>query len=417
MGIQQFTTILQLFFTRILSAVLGFVLFFLIAKMISNDAVGVFSYVYSFLLIVSITCHFGFSNSIVKHLSPHLETQQFSVLKTYYIMLFLVNTGLVAVGLVLILLLLHFTNFFPVEYKGYIVNSLYALLPLTLLNTITCIFKSLKCFGYDILFYSIIPNIICIISIAFMKTVDSLVWAYILSVWLSFAGSMLFLYFKFKNIFTEKTQKVDFKLFLTDSSINWVSTIIVYVWEGIDVLWLSHYATAAEIGTYSLSKKIAYLPNFVLIAVSTIAARNYAIMAANSDFGSLRKEYSFFIQKLTWLAVFIGICYVLIGEYLFKLVNIYDHVDMYLISILLLISLVNVVVGISDDLLFTIGKVTYFQAILLASFVLFLITSYYIIPTHKGIGCAIALMVAAVFKNINTFTKSKKELTLLSIES
>lgn len=412
--IQRFASILQLFVVRTLSAVLGFVMFFLIAKWINNDAVGVFSYIYSFLLIVSITCHFGFSNSIVKHLSPYLETRQFSVLKSYYLMLFLVNTVLVVIALIVILLLLNYTTLFPSEYKVYIYDCLYALLPLTLLNTVTCIFRSLKYFGYDIFFYSIIPNIVCIIGLPFIKTADSLVFVYVGSVWLSFIGALGFLYYRFTNIFTEKPEKVSFKLFLIDSSINWLTTIIIYFWEGIDVLWLSHYATAAEVGTYSLSKKIAYLPNFALVAVATILARNYAILTANKDFQSLRKEYQFFIRKLSWLSIFAGIVYLLIGKYLFSLIGISKNIDIHLINILLLISLINVVIGISDDLLFTIGNVKYFQVIIAVSFIIFLISSYYLVPLYKGEGCAIALLIAAIFKNINTYTKSKKELTALS---
>ena len=248
----------------------------------------------------------------------------------------------------------------------------------------------------------------------FIKTADSLVFVYVGSVWLSFIGALGFLYYRFTNIFTEKPEKVSFKLFLIDSSINWLTTIIIYFWEGIDVLWLSHYATAAEVGTYSLSKKIAYLPNFALVAVATILARNYAILTANKDFQSLRKEYQFFIRKLSWLSIIAGIVYLLIGKYVFSLIGISKNIDIHLINILLLISLINVVIGISDDLLFTIGNVKYFQVIIAVSFIIFLISSYYLVPLYKGEGCAIALLIAAIFKNINTYTKSKKELTALS---
>ncbi len=412
-ALEKFAAIIQLFAIRTSSAVLGFALFFLIAKLINNDAMGIFSYVYSFLAIASIVCHFGFSNSIVKHLSPHFERKEYGVLKSYYVKLFKINGLSVSIAIVLVLFLLQFTSIFPNEYKIYIFHSLFALLPFTLLFTVTCIFRSLKCFGYDILFFSIIPNLMCIIATFFIKTADSLVLVFVVSVWVSFLGSFAFLFFKFRDIFAVKRVKIDFKPFLKDSSINWMSCIVIYVWENVDVLWLSHYTSATDIGTYALSKKIAYLPNFILIAVSSISARNYSILVSKKEYTTLSKEYMFFIQKLLWFALFIGICYLFIGEPLFKFIGIFNSINIHLVSLLLLISLVNVVVGISDDVLFTIGKAAYFQLIITVSFLLFLISAAYLIPEYKAYGCVVALMVGAFAKNISTFLKSKKELSVL----
>jgi O-antigen/teichoic acid export membrane protein len=279
---------------------------------------------------------------------------------------------------------------------------------MSLLTIISAVFQALKKTTLFMLFQTTLINVVFFIFLLVFKSLEINLKTfnlYVLSVAIVLLISFLFLYKMFKSLnkddikseeITEysytKISKVSFPMMMSSSF------ALLMGWS--DIFMLSYYKTAADIGIYNSTLKLAALSSITLMAVNAIATPKFVEFYTRNDIlgleGIVKKSTKMiFLTSLPILLVLIIFSKPILGFF-------GDEFRLgYLALIYLCISrFVNAISGSVGYIMQMTDQQKVFQNILIIAFVINLILNYLLIPKYSYDGAAIASSLSMIFWNI-----------------
>lgn len=396
-------------FFRILSILSGYFLFYILAKYFGADGVGFFSTMWTLIMVSVVFSKMGFDTSIVRYIAEFSKKSEFHNIAIIYTksFIFITLSGILVMVLILVFSKSLSLIFFKTsEYSKYIVYLSFVILPLTFLNFNAESQKALK----KITVYSILQNGSINLFLAFIlfsiilfqwstgkaMIVNSLIIAIVCLMLISFI-------FVFKNIGFSKT---NFNFPFTNKQIlkttlpMLLSNSLFLVMNWTDILMLSGFKTATDVGIYNTSLKIASISTIVLIGINTIAMPKYAeLKNEHLRFRKFVKQTTFLII-LSSLPIFIGIMLfpdILLG--IFGNEFIVGKTTLLILAVGMFFSAIS---GSTVHILNMTGQEKIVQNILLISAGFNFILNFILIPIYGINGAAIATASTTIFWNLTT---------------
>lgn len=210
------------------------------------------------------------------------------------------------------------------------------------------------------------------------------------------------------NTFTSKTLlAVAFPMLL--------STSMLMVMNWTDTLMIGYYLEESEVGIYRLAFKVAALITFAQFAINSIAAPMFSSFKAKGDMEGLRK----IVRNIGYLNVIISgpifIVIILFPEFLLNLFGEEFTTGVAPLIILAIGGVINALSGPVMYLLNMTGKEKSARNIIMVASVLNIMFNLSFIPTYGLLGAAYATSISTVIWNALAVVQVKKEYGFISI--
>jgi len=381
---------------------------------------GIFSLCITILSIAILIPKFGFDNALVRiitELNVSNNSIEISrVLKKAF-------TISIVISLVIIILIISFSDKLAVnvlrnpEMEPYIVLVSYILIPTVILVIISATFQALKKTMLFMLFQTALINIFFFLFLMLCYAIEIKLKIFEVYAYATLSaliiGSIIF--FKVirenhaNNILIDssaytyrKIADISFPMMLSSSF------ALLMGWS--DILMLSYYKTASDVGIYNSSLKLAALSGITLIAVNAIAAPKFVEFYSKNDMNGLKNV----VQKSTKMIFFMS-APVLIILIIFSKQILSFFGDEFIVGYIALIYLcasrfINAISGSVGYIMQMTDQQKTYQNIIVIAFIINLGLNFILIPKFGFNGAAIASSIAMVFWNISLVIIIKRKL-------
>lgn len=175
-------------------------------------------------------------------------------------------------------------------------------------------------------------------------------------------------------------------------------TQLVIAWS--PMLILGRWAEAQEIGAFSVASRTAMLTSLVLTAVSSIAAPNFAAMHNKGDLPGLIRVARHSTRLMLLAATPVAAVFVFIPETIMGVFG-KDFVSgATMLTIMTLGQFVSVASGSVSQLLSMTGHERLLRRAYIGAAVLGVVLSFVLIPSHGGLGAAVAAACSVAAVNV-----------------
>ena len=380
-----FHDILHSFFSRGLSLGLGFLVTILIIRNFSVEVFGE----YSFLLSIAMTCfqfaHLGFSSANTYYVVHNRRLLPFLLANTQVLGVF--------VGLISLIVLLILTNiYFQRDVSLIVVTSfLVPFLVITELNRglLTGLEKIKVANNLDVL-AKVLYTLMVIAVIIYFQSIWSLLFAYVMQMFIYSSTSFYNLFKKAKNKF-----KPSFHLFTKTSNYSiriYITLFLSFLVLKIDVYFIEYFMGNKPLGIYSLAATLA--THLILIVQVVIPLMLPKLATIQSPVERIKKlgnilTYSFL------LLIGINIGFYFIGEWFIVLVfgDKYQE-SVIIIQILLMATSVLALESILAQYYAFIGKIKFLIYYWIITLLVNVILNYLWIPEFGIIGAAWSSLIS-----------------------
>jgi O-antigen/teichoic acid export membrane protein len=396
------------FISKIISIGVGYVFFLLVSKFYNAAEVGIFSTMWTVLMIGAVIGKLGVDTSIVRFIAGDIaENEGNNIYKLRLKGLKLVFMASIVVAGIINLLaenicLLFFDTLDELNLVRIIGASV---IPFALFTyNIEC-FRGLKQIAKYSIFQSWLIYLITLIFIfsltAFLPekgiSVYSLSIALVIIMVATFIISVkTFKGYKLKDE-GDFDEKYATKYFLKISLPMLFSSSLFFIMNWTDVLMLQGFLSDDDVGIYTIAAKTAALISIILVAVNSIAAPKFAELYQKKQIVAFKKV----VKQTTLFASVVGLpAFIIIIFFPSFLLNLFgDEFTQGRMSLLILSfgQLVNVSAGSTIPLLNMTGKEVTGWFILLAGAALNIILNWWLIPIYGIEGAALATMSSTVF--------------------
>ena len=296
---------------KIFGILIQYFFFWVLAKYFNAQGVGVFSILWTIMVVLTVFSKLGFDTAIVKIIATYITTGKNNLIPGTYKKVFCL---VIVAALLLIVLISSGSGYISMLFfdnRSFVNNILIisaAVLPLTLMNINAEVFKSFK----KITLFSVFQNgsiyalasVFVIAGYFIYQDEKLMVVSVLISVLILYIISQLLikkqLLSPFKNVFKNDTSLNNtddthgmFKMALPMLLSN--SLFLVLSWT--DTLMLGAFEDEANVGIYNIALKIAALNTIILVGVNSIAMPKYAELFAKKEISGLRT----FVKQTTLL--------------------------------------------------------------------------------------------------------------------
>jgi O-antigen/teichoic acid export membrane protein len=393
---------------------IGYLFFWILAMLYGAQGVGVFSSLWTILMVNVVIAKLGFDTSIVKYIASFYSQKKFSLIPKIYKkgVLWITLTGIVVTGLLMLLSAPLSQLFFETtEFNYLIIIVAISIIPLSLINYNAEALKGLK----NITGFSIFQNgtvyiaTLVIIGIFYLfekseTTINHSVYSLGIGLVLLLPISFLFI----KKTFERKgnNQKTFIgELPFTNREIlkttlpMLLSNSLFLIMSWTDILMLSAFKPEAEVGIYNTAIKIAALNSIVLVAVNSIAMPKYAELYERKD-SALFKN---FVKQTTLLIFIISLPILLVififPEFMLGIFGSEFETGRDALLILAGAQFFSAISGSTIHILNMAGKEIIARNILTISTLLNIVLNFILIPDYGILGAAIATGFTTILWN------------------
>lgn len=401
------------FFFKILSVLLSYVFFYVLAKKFGAVGLGIFNTCFTVLILTSVIAKLGLDTALVKYIAEYVvKDNKQGIGKLYLVSLLFIFIFGTIIGLLIYLFSIKLSFlFFDNSNQGHLFRIIgFTIVPFSITQLNSEYFRGLK----KITAYSVLQNgtvyfiILMLIFLAsqYYHNVDFLIYSlFFTSVFLMLLSTFLIFKndfaFRFKKIIDSKNKSGINKRQLLSVSIPMLfSNSLFFVMTWTDTLMLSAFHSEDIVGVYNIALKIASLNTIALIAINSIASPKFSEIYSSEG----KRRFKRIVQQTTlisWLVslpVFLVI--LIFPESILKIFGQEFLVGKNALIILSVGQIVSAFAGSTMIVLNMTGREKAGRNILIVTVILNILINYILIPRYGIIGAAIATMFSTVFWNL-----------------
>lgn len=398
------------FFFKVVNYLLGFAYIFIIARFYSIEAQGIFSIVYTILLLSVLISKFGINTSSLKWISIHFEEKELNNAKEIffrglYLTIFfssVISGALFLSGGAIA------TLFFKKESLEIPIKVISLSIPfMTPLEMISSYFLAKRnVFMYGLYFFVskfVFPlSLLC--ALLLLNYNEDIIPVYCYTIGIAFSGaiSLIHIYFdtrklgKVRGLFDfraiKKLVKESFPLLLS-------SSLVMIMWWS-DTFILGVFGTEKEVGIYSIAVKLASITTFVYNAISTILQPKIAHCYRIGNSIELGKVLKYSSKVILFTSLPVAIALGVFPKFFLSIFG-EEYKSGYLVLLLLLLAqFINTLTGPVGSFLSMTGNERFQFKIIFVSLILNMIVSLLLVNKYGGEGVALGSAIGMIFWNI-----------------
>ncbi|MDA3911043.1 MAG: flippase [Bacteroidales bacterium] len=396
---------------KFLSVFIGYFFFWLLAKWLGADGVGVFSTAWTILMIGAVFGKIGFDTSIVKFIAGSIgRKNQHHVRPIYRYSITIVGINAMLVAGILYIFAQPISELFfnSAQYTNIVRIIAITVVPLSILNINAESLKALK----NITAFSIFQNSsIYLAIILIMLFLTNYGITNKSSIFALSMGTSLLMFISFIVVFSNFRKKLhhnpdkpayqfNFKKTIGISLPMMLTNSLFLIMSWMDILMLSAFKTDADVGIYNTSLKISAVISIALIAINSIALPKYAELFEKNDMLGFRKvvKQTSFLNFGLSLPVFLLI--LLVPGFLLGIFGEEFIAGKMSLIILAIGQIFSAFSGSTIHVLNMTGKENAAKNILITTALLNLVLNYLLVPKYGINGAAIATAISTVIWNL-----------------
>jgi O-antigen/teichoic acid export membrane protein len=388
--------------------IIQYIFFWLIARYFNATGVGVFSLLWTILIIAAVFSKLGFDTALVRIIPTLIEkNNRPQIPKLYQQVIRVVFFASIVIGCLLIIFANQLSSLFfqSKDYFNYFLIISITVIPLSILNLNAEVFKSFK----KITLFSSFQNASIFVIASIIIWIGNLKFNHINIVFIAVAVATISLlsisiYYLVKLFRKEiKTAnaiefnlspyyKMALPMLLTNSLfliMNWTDTIM-----------LGSFLEESKVGVYNVALKISALTTVVLVGVNSIAMPKYAELYASNNMDELKyfaKRTSLLTFSLSSVAFLIIIIFpeFLLGFFGEEFIQ--GKSTLFILSSGMLFCTFS---GSSILLLNMTGKEIASRNILIVTVIINIVLNLILIPQYEIQGAAIATASSTILWNL-----------------
>lgn len=396
------------FLMRLSSALAGFLITFLVARVLSPADAGIYMLGIAFLTISVAICMLGFKTTFVRYVAAYNAENNNSVIRGIVIFGLLIALIFSVIFSFLIYSLSEYMaiNFFSKHEFAPILKLSAFILPFMCIHQlIAYAIQGLHRANLSVFYEKILPSVLFILTIITLVVKTSFEFSSVNLISIFFICTVITFFMSiFTWLFINKFSfKVDFSqsknIFLSSVPV-WVSSIAAICTEWGAQIISGAYLPSDELAAFAISQRTSSIMLLSLVAINLVAAPRFAASFKKNRLYEL-KETSLFCSRMMFaIAVPLMAIMLFFSEYLLSLFGsgYMKHVDV--LRVLLIGQFINVLTGSVGFLLNMTGHEKDMRNIIIVSGVLSLILAFSLIPIYGILGAAISSSISISFQNL-----------------
>jgi len=420
------------FFLRIGGQLLGFFLTLLIAKYFGAEALGEYMLAVVVLRIFTLLAKLGLDTTSIRFSASFAAQNKWKSLllffkKVYFI---LILSSLVS-SFVMYFLSNIIADFLNINSE-YVRTFSYFVLPMVFFVLHYQSLRGLKKIGIFSFYYrmsqALFTIIIILILLQFSNDPSIPFHAYIISLLFVSILSLL----SFRNVLKEKNNNYEEEIIIEHQTLKNILVIslplmlaqsvqLIMIWT--DKLMIGNMISVTDVGIYGVAFKLSMFASVTLMAINSIAAPKFAEMYAEKNMKGLKKIVQKSTKMIFWSTLPLLIIFFLFPTFFLGIFGEEFKIGANAFIILSIGMLISAFSGSVGNLLQMTGKQLVFMKILIAGAIINVGLNYLLIPESNPLsefgisginGAAIASMCSIVFWNLSMVLVVKKQFGFLT---
>ena len=420
------------FFLRIGGQLLGFFLTLLIAKYFGAEALGEYMLAVVVLRIFTLLAKLGLDTTSIRFSASFAAQNKWKSLllffkKVYFI---LILSSLVS-SFVMYFLSNIIADFLNINSE-YVRTFSYFVLPMVFFVLHYQSLRGLKKIGIFSFYYrmsqALFTIIIILILLQFSNDPSIPFHAYIISLLFVSILSLL----SFRNVLKEKNNNYEEEIIIEHQTLKNILVIslplmlaqsvqLIMIWT--DKLMIGNMISVTDVGIYGVAFKLSMFASVTLMAINSIAAPKFAEMYAEKNMKGLKKIVQKSTKMIFWSTLPLLIIFFLFPTFFLGIFGEEFKIGANAFIILSIGMLISAFSGSVGNLLQMTGKQLVFMKILIAGAIINVGLNYLLIPESNPLsefgisginGAAIANMCSIVFWNLSMVLVVKKQFGFLT---
>lgn len=399
--------IIKTFLTRGISSAGTVMLVYIIGNKLGAESLGTFMLCLSLLIGMSMLSRFGLDLALIKSGGAAYIDKDYGNLKRFLNYSFsLVSLTSISISILLYLALPFLETWLNQAPRIIEVLRLFTLiLPIfSFVMLFSIIFKSILRpeispffdigfinFTFSICIFFFVKENTSIYNLSFLYTC-------LISLFLLLALATL-LSLDRKVLLHKHSKENDAKLFYSSLPNMFLPSFMHYIVQWGSLIILGLVATSSEVGQYSISHRISYMVNFILIVLNTVTAPHFSSLYKKGEIKQLEKlaVKSTTYMILFSLPIFFGLLF--FSSEILSLAGDEFSNTQYILIILIFGQLINVSTGSVSFLLNMTGHEKEMRNVMLVTGGVAIILCYILSTLYGAIGAAISTSIALILQN------------------
>lgn len=390
----------------------SFILAVLVSGFLGIEALGNYSLIFAFVLILGIVSDFGLSTLLVRKLGEY----KFNAKET--INSFNLIKIILSAVIIIVIFVTAFLFFTKIYYPAFFIG-IFLILPRTLMSTYEASIRSFLNQKYPVIIKSANSLLQLALSYYFLSTGYGLS-AVMICILIPDIITLLLLMLinnnvidKFNsesnsgNIISDKPLKKRFTLILKESSVFFANNFLMLSIKGLNVILLGYFSTAAAVGIYSAGSR--FVNGIGLFSGALFNSFYPVISNIKNDLKTKTELTKKFILYSFTLGLMITIPLYLFSGNLMELT--FKSEDSVIVLKILSFTMIPVLVyTVTQSFLFSVYNEIFLTRILIIAWSLNIILSIILIKMYDYTGCAVALTFTEIFLMITQVLKFKSDI-------
>lgn len=390
----------------------SFILAVLVSGFLGIEALGNYSLIFAFVLILGIVSDFGLSTLLVRKLGEY----KFNAKET--INSFNLIKIILSAVIIIVIFVTAFLFFTKIYYPAFFIG-IFLILPRTLMSTYEASIRSFLNQKYPVILKSANSLLQLALSYYFLSTGYGLS-AVMICILIPDIITLLLLMLinnnvidKFnsesysENIISDKPFKKRFTLILKESSVFFANNFLMLSIKGLNVILLGYFSTAAAVGIYSAGSR--FVNGIGLFSGALFNSFYPVISNIKNDLKTKTELTKKFILYSFTLGLMITIPLYLFSGNLMELT--FKSEDSVIVLKILSFTMIPVLVyTVTQSFLFSVYNEIFLTRILIIAWSLNIILSIILIKMYDYTGCAVALTFTEIFLMITQVLKFKSDI-------
>lgn len=395
-------------FLKVFGMLLNYLAMLFITNQYGAAEWGIYSLCITVLSIAILLPKFGFDTALVRIITELITHKNHTEIKKVIIKSIIISF-LISCLVIIILNLFSNTLVYDIlnqeDIKPYVKPISYAVLPMVAVVMISAIFQAFKKTVMFMLFQATLINFFFLILLLIYSVTDRHVEIFTLYFYsvcivmvLGILSTILFLKTNSKTSVSGKSYS--FKDISNISLPMMLSSSFALLMGWTDIIMLSYYKTAEDIGIYNSSLKLAALSGITLIAINAITTPKFVEFYATRDFDGLKD----IVKKSTKLIFFattpILFVLILFSKQILRLFGEEFESGYFALIVLCIAGFINSISGSVGYIMQMTDQQKTYQNVIMLSFFINLLLNFMFIPVYGFNGAAIASSISMVFWNV-----------------
>jgi len=391
----------------------SFILAVLISRFLGIEALGDYSLIFAFVLILGIISDFGLSTLLVRKLGENKFNAK-EIINSFNLIKIILS--LVIIILIFITAILFFTKiYYPAFFIG-----VFLILPRTLMTTYEASIRSFLNQKYPVILKS--ANSFLQVALSYFILIKGyglsvvmlciLIPDIITLILLMRANKNVIDKFNIENnngniLHSDQPLKEKFTLIIKESSVFFVNNFLMLSIKGLNVILLGYFSTAASVGIYSAGSR--FVNGIGLFSGALFNSFYPVISNIKNDLKTKTKLTKKFILYSFMLGLLITVPLYVFSESLIEL-TFKSEESVIVLKILTFTMIPVLIYTVTQSFLFSEYNEIFLTRILIIAWSLNIILSIILIKIYDYTGCAIALTFTEIFLMVTQLIKFKSDI-------